>query len=545
MLRPLALFLALATLAACDAGFEGDLSDNQPPDTELSVRVGDLTETLDGRRLISTVLLSWSGTDPDGVVAAYEVRAYAVGAGLGEPAPDEGWARTTRRDSTLRLPIPLGRDTANVAVEVRAYDEDGAVDPTPARTVFPIRNSAPTFRLVGAEAPPDTTWPVISFSFAADDIDGEANLAGVEIALNDTTAGFTRLDPDVTFVTLVASDPRATGTTPATLYAGRGFRNTGMALPGLVLDGDNVVYLRSVDQAGATSPVVRYPALDDEGQPVGALYVRRVTSRVLLVNDVRVGDDAQILSVARAALAANGTGAYDEWDLSETPQSTASPQFSEALPTTADPTLRQTLPLWDRIYWVSNAVTNTSAGNNLPRSASVMDQFFDGGGRILVQVPVTLPQGADVGGTANAAIDLLPLATLIEFPPGVRALRANTGTPVRPQEAVPGTGQTLPPLQAARLITSALPYAVGPDDIPLYRMSFYENNVPDNTWEGAEVVASIRSDRRSALFALPLFAGPNPLFEPATPGGEGVVDALALLLDGLDFPTGPARFARR
>ncbi len=545
MIRSLALFLALTALAACDAGFDGALTDNQPPDTELSVRVADLTETLGDRRLISTVDLAWSGTDPDGVVAAFEVRAYATGAGLAPPAADEGWNRTTRRDSTLRLPIPLGRETADVAVEVRAYDEDGAVDPTPARTVVPIRNSNPTLRLVDAEAPPDSTWPVVSFSFAAADIDGDANLAGVEIALNDTTAGFTRLDPDVTFATLVAADPGATGTTPATLYAGRGFRNTGVSLPGLRLDGDNVVYLRSVDQAGATSRTIRYPALDEDGQPLGALYVRRVTSTVLLVNDVRVGDDAQVLGVAREALAVHGTSGYDEWDLSETPQSTASPRFSDALPTTTDPTLRQTLALWDRIYWVSNAVTNTAAGNNLPRSASVMDLFFDGGGRILVQVPVSLPQGSDVGGTANAAIDILPLATLIEFPPGVRALRANAGTPVRPQEIVPGTDQTLPPLVATRLITSALPYAVGPDDVPLYRMSFYENNVPDNTWEGAEVLASIRSDRRSALFALPLFAGPNPLFEPAAPGGGGVPDALALLLDGLDFPTGATRLARR
>lgn len=543
MTRQLAapLLFALVALAACDAGLDGSASDNRPPETELAVRSQDLREDLGSRRLISTVEVAWSGTDPDGVVDAYEVRSFQVDAA---PAPEAGWARTARRDSTLRLEIPVGASTADVVVEVRAVDDQGAIDPTPARTVFPIVNSNPTLRLVGAEAPPDSTWPVVSFSLAAADVDGEENLAGIEVALNDTTGGFARLDADVTFVTLVADDPRAAVTT-ATLYTGRGFRNAEVALPGLRLDGDNVVYLRAVDQAGARSATVRYPALDEDGQPVGALYVRRVTSDVLLVNDVRVGDDVQVLDVARAALAAHGTGAYDEWDLSETPQSTASPQFSDALPTAADPTLRQTIALWDRIYWVSNAVTNTAAGNNLPRAATVMDLFFEGGGRVLVQVPITLPQGSDVGGTANAAIDILPLSTLIEFPAGVRALRADQGTEVRPQGEVPGTGRTLPPLRASRLITSALPYAVGPDDVPLYRMSFYENNVPSDTWDGAEVVASIRSDRRSALFALPLFAGPNPLFEPAEAGGGGVVDALALLLDGLDFPTSSGRHARR
>ncbi len=534
-----AALLLMFVVAGCDAGFEGDRTGNREPDTELSVRTGDLTETLDGRRLISTVELAWSGTDPDGVVVAFDVRSYPNGT---TPGGEDGWSRTVRRDSTLRLAIPTGNTVADVVVEVRAVDSDDALDPTPARTVFPIINSAPQLRLVAAEAPPDSTWPIISFSLAASDVDGDDNLDAIEVALNDTTAGFTRLPADATFITLVADDPGAT-TSTASIFTGRGFRGTGISLPGLVLEGDNVVYLRSLDRAGASSRTLRYPALDEDGDPVGALYVRRVTSSVLLVNDVRSGDSAQVLEVARAALATHGTASYDEWDLSATPQSAANPVFSDALPSAADPTLRQTLALWNRVYWVSNAVTNASQGNNLPRSASVMDLFFEGGGRLLVQVPISLPQGTD-GGAANAAIDLLPIRDLIEFEPGVRALRANGDTPVRPQAEVPGTGRTLPPLQATRLITSALPYNVGPDDVPLYEMSFYENNRPENVWQGSEVLASIRSDRRVGLFALPLFGGPNLLFEATDDSQGGVIEALSLMLDGLDFP-GSGRLAQR
>ena len=261
----LALASGIPFLTGCDAGFDGTLSDNLAPETELSVRSTDLREDLGDRRLVSTVDVAWSGTDADGVVVAYEVRGYPVGAGLPTPEAEEGWGRTTRRDSLLLLPIPLGFSEADVAVEVRAVDEDGAVDPTPARTIFPIINSAPTFRLIGAEAPPDTTWPVISFSVAAADRDGDVNLAGVEVALNDTTSGFFRLPADVTFFTLVAEDPRATGTTGAQIFLGRGFQNSGMTLPDLRLDADNVLYFRSVDQAGATSPLIRYPQLDADG----------------------------------------------------------------------------------------------------------------------------------------------------------------------------------------------------------------------------------------------------------------------------------------
>ena len=53
----------------------------------------------------------------------------------------------------------------------------------------------------------------------------------------------------------------------------------------------------------------------------------------------------------------------------------------------------------------------------------------------------------------------------------------------------------------------------------------------------------MRSDRRSALFALPLFSGDNLRFAPAD-GTGGVPEALAQMLAGLGFPTGSG-FASR
>ena len=155
-----------------------------------------------------------------------------------------------------------------------------------------------------------------------------------------------------------------------------------------------------------------------------------------------------------------------------------------------------------------------------------------------MHTPITLPQSEE-DGAGNPAVDVLPLGGLIDlnaFNSNVRSLRANGGTSVRPGVDVPGTGRSLPPLQTTRLLTSVLPYETRPDDLVLYRLSFYENNNPAAVWQGSEVVASIRADRRVALFALPLFTGPNPLFEPASGGTEGVASALAVLLDGLDFP---------
>ena len=196
-----------AGLAGCDGGVSGDSAANRPPDTALAVRDSSLVGNIeDEDRLTSTVFVSWSGTDTDGFVTAFDLRYYDDAGPA--PGPEEGWSRTTRSDSLVLLPIPPESDIANVAFEVRAVDNEGAVDPTPARTVFPIRNSPPTFRLSGTIAPADTTWPVVSFGWTAADPDGAQSLQSVEIALNDPT-DFIALPPEVDFITLVAANPQA------------------------------------------------------------------------------------------------------------------------------------------------------------------------------------------------------------------------------------------------------------------------------------------------------------------------------------------------
>ena len=230
---------------------------------------------------------------------------------------------------------------ANVAVEVRAIDDDGAMDPTPARTVFPIRNSAPTFRLARAESPPDTTWPVVSFAFARDDLDGEANLAGIEIALNDTLAGFVRLPADIDFITLVADDPGAAETEARALLGGAGSpRSSG--LPGLRTDAPNMLYLRSVDAAEFRSATAVYPDPDpDAGE---TWYVRRVTSRVLLVNDFRASRNDPVLVSPRdprRATRARGLTTSGTSPSRSRKRSTQPAGLQRNLPSTPDPTLRR------------------------------------------------------------------------------------------------------------------------------------------------------------------------------------------------------------
>src|SRR5690606_17179032 len=115
-----------------------------------------------------------------------------------QPAPDAGWVRTTRTDTLILLPIPRGERAANVVFEVRAIDNEGLVDPNPARTVFPIQNAPPSIRFNTFDLPPDTTFTVFSFAWTAQDPEGEANLDRIEVSFNDST-NFVALPADADY----------------------------------------------------------------------------------------------------------------------------------------------------------------------------------------------------------------------------------------------------------------------------------------------------------------------------------------------------------
>ena len=536
----LGLLLLLLPLSACDSGITGEAGANQLPETELAVRVTDLRDTIGDGTLTSTVEVNWSGTDPDGYIASYEFRFYDESQ-LALIDPETGWTATTRRDTTVLLPIPPGQDRAAVVFEVRAVDNDGGKDATPARTVYPIRNSPPTFRLIAAEAPPDTTWPVFSFSWLAGDPDGDDDLAAVEIAFNDTLQ-FTRLPADVDFATFVADDPRATGTTEARVYTGRSFLPTDLRVPGLRLDQENVVYLRSVDRTDTTSTRTRFPAEED-----GSFVVRRVTSDILLVNDYRTANHRIVMPFHRAVLTDYLGGAtFDEWYLAEPFQtgSTLVTAYSSNIPANIDPTLRETLRLWSHIYWVSTNATNRSLGNNLPVTANVIDGFLEDGGRMFVNVATRLPSSPD-DNLGNGALSLLPLSGLLsfgagsDFPEYRPFLDLFVGADLTPAATLPN-GTSLPALQAARFIGGTFAYPIDSGTIPLYTAAYTATRTDGSLvpWPGPATVASFRSDGRVALFALPFVSDLSgaALLEGADGDPGAPQQAVQLILEALGFP---------
>lgn len=531
--RLFALVATTAALAAfvagCDAGFSGTPGANRPPSTELSVRSRSLVEQVgEAGRFTSNVTLAWSGTDPDGFVAAYELRYYAEGQ---TPGPEAGWRRTTRRDTTLLLPIERGQKTANVVVEVRAIDNEGLKDPRPARTVFPIRNSPPSLAFDRSELPPDTTWTVATFAFNPSDPEGEGNLSRLDIALNDSTT-FVGLPAETRFVTLVAETSRSNPATTvnARVYLGRTFQRTDLVVPGLRLNARNVLYARSADQTDTTSAVVRYPS-------AGAAkpwFVKKPKSRVLVVNDYRRITNGPVVAFHKALVQQYTGEAPDVWNV-ETPYvtgSTGTSLRSPLLGASQEPFLRETFALWERIYWVATATTNSGLRNNLPFAAPTLAKFFDAGGRLMVQSPVTVPaSSAELEENLdNPALFLLPVSSLVTVPDTLRSITMATGSAVAPTRTLPGTGEALPALRANAFVITTLPYQANDSrTVPIYRGDFQYQTRQGNrrgTWAGPSVVASLRLDAAGkpvvGLFSLPLVDDNGA---PVLVGADGTTEA--------------------
>ena len=367
-LYPLLFILLLNVLVvSCDSGLQGDLNENLPPKTSLTLNEINLPE---GERLVSQVNISWWGDDPDGFVAGYEFY-------IGDPAEaaEDDWSFTQNTDSTFILPIPEGSTDANVQFNVRAVDNDGAKDPEPPSLTFPIRNTEPTVSFAINETPPDTTFRIASFGFNPNDPDGDANLNRVEIALNDTSseASWRELSLDVDFLTLRIDDTQAEPT--ASVLLGRSAIESDIVFDNVNVNGENEFYVRAIDNAAAVSNVA-----------IHNWYVKKQTSRILFLNDYYGNRSSDRRDLHLGLLEDVGIDQVDYIDISDG-QSLGGTRvpFTSALPNRvlAEPTINMMLAEWDYIYWISDDLDR-----NIGYALEITDQFFEEGGKMFINIPI-------------------------------------------------------------------------------------------------------------------------------------------------------------
>ena len=178
-------------LAAC--GPETDLGGtpipNEAPDTEVTARPPDLDETA------CTVAFSWIGYDPDGYVRGYEwklsnngddgisvqdtlTRDPVTGAILHPwhaiTSGDSVFVVSADRDSFPGEPANVRRSWETHTFYVRAIDEDGTPDPTPASVNFTATTLSPsaliTLPMVSGSEPFQMA-PAVAFMYSGVDPD--------------------------------------------------------------------------------------------------------------------------------------------------------------------------------------------------------------------------------------------------------------------------------------------------------------------------------------------------------------------------------------
>ncbi len=273
------LFLILG-LVACNDSIQGDKLPNKKPETTLPT---DTIIRFGVDRYNTNVFLQWNGDDADGVVIGYEFTFDSV---LNEQTL---WNFTTRTDSIFPMQIPLGNDSLNFVFSVRAIDNNGEKDPTPARLWVPIKNSAPTIRFVFksnsgnplAGGNPSFTISHLRYTWEASDQDGPTNIAAIEFCLNDTTQTPYPLDPKYSSATLRAV--LSSGTVRSCeVIPGASINPLPSKLSGLIPNDSNVFYIRAIDKSGAKSAWIGSPKVK----------IAIPSGRLLLVNSNNAPDQA-------------------------------------------------------------------------------------------------------------------------------------------------------------------------------------------------------------------------------------------------------------
>lgn len=229
MIRPrallpvLSLLVVACALCASGCGVKGTLAPNIAPETVVFVE--GPVDTVN-----HVVMLRWFGSDPDGEVVRYEFR-FVYPAGQAPAGYDSSaWTSTTRRDSTFAAYTPLGYSMPTFVI--RAIDDDGLPDPTPARQTFQFSNSPPTVQLIGSPVLPNSTLPVATIQWSANDPDGDIGQARYLVWLDGNEAAAVLVPPSTSF------------TLPPSMFSDGA---------GGYLTGAHTVYLRAVDDGGAVS----------------------------------------------------------------------------------------------------------------------------------------------------------------------------------------------------------------------------------------------------------------------------------------------------
>jgi hypothetical protein len=312
--------VALVFLAGCSKDL-GRPYPNSPPETGVFVE-----GTLD--TVSYAVKLYWWGQDTDGEVTGFYYKWTCADTAA---SPDTNWVFTTEKNGEFILPAPDG--FALQTFWVKAVDNTGEEDPSPARQDFPMRNEMPSVALVGSSLP-DTTLPAVTFVWNGTDPDGDNTIAYYMVWLDGQES-----DPLI----VVGQD-------------------TTMGPDYIDSYGNRTLYIRAVDEAQGAS-----------GTDSHTWYVVAPVGNVLLVDDVpeTVPGAAATDVFYRSLLDSLVPGAqYTVFDVASQGTFRSAKEVSLIL------------PLFQQVVWYGDTRPTPSAA--LVTGESGIGEFLEGGGNIFL-----------------------------------------------------------------------------------------------------------------------------------------------------------------
>ncbi|MFZ2324035.1 MAG: hypothetical protein WAV89_10095 [Ignavibacteriaceae bacterium] len=384
------IIFALITIVSCNEDIADNPAGNKPPETSLSLFPDSSISPQP-----SKLKVAWWGDDTDGLIVGFYYSFDGI-----------NWIFTNKNELQFSLKIGAGDTTYNFKVSSvdnggnGIYDNNifqnninygpesfvdanndgiynngekfydiGLIDPTPASLDYPLKNTAPTIEWNVLSTLPAVSFPVMSFGWNADDLDGIETIEKINVVLNDTTNVDNKisLDGSVRTITIRTKDFSSANPLSEILIEGIETNIFSQKLPGLKLDDYNHIYVQAVDISGATSNFISLP---EKGK---TWFVKKPKGSVIIMDDYATSDGAS--AFYDSMMDSLGlSGKYDIYD------------FLNQKPPYTNVTFLQTIKLFKYVLWYSD--NNPS----LDLAASSVQKYIDYGGKIAfsMQFPQTV-----------------------------------------------------------------------------------------------------------------------------------------------------------
>ncbi len=411
----------MAVIFSCEEDNISNPNPNMPPETDIFISYAD---TLNYTQSVQEIY--WDGRDPDGFVTGF----YYTW--LENPSPDD-WIFTEERSMVFPLKI-TGLDTIYL-FQVKAVDDEGLEDPTPASQRFPIKNSAPSMKWTSRSRIPDTTFTVASFAWEVSDLDGDSTIDYFEYTLDDDTLNWKKLPGYLRSITLNADS-------------------------GLT-EGDHSFVIRAVDLAGARSENLRMPEFQGD-----FWHVRQPRGRYLLIDDFQDESattgfaDRYYKAMMNNVIVPAGED-FSYWNIKR-----LFPQLTEQF--------TQTMLLFDYVIWYADVMEE--ANSHFITAQITIPKFLDkamnppDGGKIIYSTMFNQAFGA-----LGSPLGFSPVDSVSQT--NYRAFPGNIFNPDSVfQESFPAA-RTLPVLKVSQTMVGIKALIPKATSIPMYR---FQNPSPPN-----------------------------------------------------------------